>query len=102
MDNNKLELARDTLKKWGATPEEIQNVLHSYPEDEQEERVYCILSILNFLKVHFENPKNQTGFMAIKNHNSFFEGRSPLEIISTGSLDALKEVEARVRNMGVW
>ncbi|GAB3531407.1 hypothetical protein [Photobacterium alginatilyticum] len=102
MDNNKLELAMDTLNKWGATPKEIQNVLPSYPDDEQEERVYCILSILNFLKVHFDNPKNRTGFMAMKNHNSFFEGRSPLEVISTGSLDDLKEVEARVRNMGVW
>ncbi len=39
------------------------------------------LNIHQALRIVFENPANQYGFMKMKNHNPYFSGRSPLEVI---------------------
>ncbi len=101
-DNNKLELAVEALKEWKASPKLIQKILLDYPEEEQDMRAYYILSIRGFLMLYFSNPQNQIGFMILNNHTPFFNGLSPIELIGTGSLSVLKEVESRVRNMGEW
>lgn len=101
-DGNRLEVAMSILAEWGATPDQIDSILPPDSEDDVDERAYCILSIKRYLRVHFNNPVNQAGFMRMKNNNEFFEGRTPLDIISSGSLTALREVEARIRNIGAW
>ncbi len=99
-----LDLAKNILVIWGATSEQIQKVLPSECASEAElsDRVYSILTIREYINMTFQNPKNQVGFMTMKNHNSFFEGRTPLEVISSGRLDDLTETKVQIRHMGEW
>ncbi|WP_425460040.1 antitoxin Xre/MbcA/ParS toxin-binding domain-containing protein [Exilibacterium tricleocarpae] len=48
------------------------------------------------LRVIFDNPKNVSGFMAMENHNPYFKGRRPLDIIARGDFASLYEVYKRV------
>jgi hypothetical protein len=41
------------------------------------------------LSIIFDNTENVHGFMSMKNHNAFFDGRKPIDIISSGRLDDL-------------
>lgn len=100
MDNDQQHyICRSILTKWGATPDQIHKILPLDQNCHQVERLNCILSIENSLKILFENPSNQYGFMSMKNHNEFFLGRTPLDIISLGSLEDLMEVEKRIRTL---
>jgi Protein of unknown function (DUF2384) len=40
----------------------------------------------------FENPENVYGFVRMPNHNAFFNGKAPIEILSSGLVSALYEV----------
>ena len=59
--------------------------------DEQLERVSYILNIHAALRTLFDNSENLYGFMSMNNHNAFFDGVKPVDIITTGRLDDLND-----------
>lgn len=107
------------LDKWGCSPEQAMAILrllkatyYKYFRDpasarlneDQIERLSYLVNIHAHLRLLFENPENQYGFMRMKNHNPFFNGRSPLEVIASGSFAALYETHQRIDALrgGQW
>lgn len=107
------------LDKWGCSAKQIQNILRisrsayynyrKHPEkasltSDQMERLSYVLNIHAHLKVVFEIPTNVYGFMAMKNYNPYFNGKSPLEVMSTGNFGDLYETYIRVSALraGLW
>jgi hypothetical protein len=101
-----LKAAVAILEKWGASGEQATAILRvsrsTYarakrrdPEwqvsldEDQLTRISLVLNIHAALRVIFDNPENLYGFMAMANHNAYFHGRSPLQIISSGGILAL-------------
>jgi len=71
---------------------------------DQLERLSYLANIHQALRLVFSNPDNVYGFMGMANSNPYFNGRTPLSIISTGSFGALYEVFKRIDSMrsGQW
>ncbi|WP_199711745.1 hypothetical protein [Alginatibacterium sediminis] len=103
--------ANRILLSWGSSPQQIQSILkvssviydqyNSNPEsvkldEEQLIRISYLLNIHQAIRLTFENQENVTGFMRMENGNTFFEGRKPIDIISSGNIDDLYEVACRV------
>lgn len=63
---------------------------------DQIERISFVLNIHADLRLVFDNSKNAYGFPSMLNDNDFFNGRSPLEILSQGSMICLYETYRRV------
>jgi hypothetical protein len=63
---------------------------------DQLTRISFVLNIHAALRVIFDNPDNVYGFMRMANHNEFFNGRSPLEVMSTGDMVAVYEAFRRI------
>ena len=114
-----LKVVFNILDSWGCDPEQIQNILrisrpayYKYRRDperasltqDQLERLSYLLNIHAALRIVFENPDNVRGFMAMKNENPFFNGKSPLELVAGGSFAALYETFKRVDALrgGLW
>ena len=114
-----LKAAYAILEKWGCTQEQAMSILRlpkatfyryaKQPEearlnDDQLERLSYLVNIHAHLRMIFENPENQYGFMSMKNNNPYFNGRSPLEVIATGSFAALYETHKRIDALrgGQW
>jgi hypothetical protein len=106
-----LKAALNILSKWGCSPEQQWNILgmkratyyknNDQPEkanlsNDQIERLSYLLNIHAALRVVYDNPVNVYGFMSMSNDNPFFNGRSPLDIISTGNFGYLYETFKRV------
>jgi hypothetical protein len=104
----------DILDKWGCSPEQSMLILGlektAYDEylkdmnkvrlsDEQLQRVNYILNIHAALRVLFENPENLYGFMSMNNHNAFFDGRKPIDIIASGRLEDLTNISNRIDSL---
>jgi len=107
------------LDKWQCSPEQIQRILqiskaayYKYRNDpycasltqDQIERISYVLNIHSSLRLLFDNPQNLYGFMALPNHNPYFNGNSPLAIISSGQFAALYETFKRIDALrgGMW
>lgn len=98
------------LERWGATGEQSASIFRisrsTYARAKRGEavsldrdqltRVSLILNIHASLRILFDNPENLYGFMGMANHNEYFNGRSPLEVISSGDLISLYEVYRRI------
>lgn len=114
-----LKAAFAVLNKWGCSADQAMAILrlpkatyYKYfrdPEsarlnEDQLERLSYLVNIHAHLRLLFENPENQYGFMSMKNNNPFFNGRSPLEVIATGSFAALYETHKRIDALrgGQW
>lgn len=108
-----LRTAVSILDRWGATGEQgeaILRVSHStYArakrktglqsvnlDRDQLTRISFVLNIHAALRVIFDNPDNVYGFMRMPNHNEFFHGRSPLEVMSSGDMVAVYEAFRRI------
>lgn len=106
-----LKTAIAILDKWECTPDQAWAILgmkkSSYYKNrdntatarmthDQLERVSYILNIHAALRVIFDNPDNVSGFMRMKNHNPYFNGASPLDIIASGNFGALYETYRRI------
>ncbi|WP_330216521.1 hypothetical protein [Pseudomonas sp. AM8] len=101
-----LRTAVKILKKWQASEEQIEAVLKVsesiYKSENQDgesatdldinqlQRISMVLNIHAALRTVFENPKNLYAFPSMKNDNTFFKGKTPLEVMSQGSLVDLK------------
>ncbi|MFA0251328.1 MULTISPECIES: DUF2384 domain-containing protein [unclassified Vibrio] len=93
-----MKSAETLLLKWGATHEQIQVILPTQ-ENNLEVRISHILNIHATLRVIFSNEDNVYGFMSHANNNTFFNGRSPIRIISSGLLSDLQEVREKIENL---
>jgi hypothetical protein len=106
-----LKAALNILDKWGCSAEQAWNILgmkrstfYKYREGgdrpqltgDQLERISYILNMHAALRVVFDNPENVYGFMSMENHNPYFNGRSPLDLIATGNFGALYETARRI------
>ncbi|SDL61965.1 hypothetical protein SAMN05661010_02116 [Modicisalibacter muralis] len=104
------------LQKWGATGEQGTAILRvsrsTYArakrrdpgwevnlDGDQLTRISLVLNMHAALRVIFDNPENHYGFMAMANHNGYFDGRSPLEIIAQGGILSLYEVYRRIDSL---
>lgn len=107
------------LDKWHCSAEQIQRILqiskaayYKYRNDpacasltqDQLERISYLLNIHSCLRLLFDNPQNLYGFMAMPNHNPYFNGQSPLDVISSGQFSALYETYKHIDALrgGLW
>lgn len=63
---------------------------------DQLQRISLVLNIHSALRVIFDNPENVYGFVTMANHNEFFNGRSPLEVMVQGDMISLYETFRRI------
>ncbi|MBA6225210.1 MULTISPECIES: antitoxin Xre-like helix-turn-helix domain-containing protein [unclassified Colwellia] len=112
------KLGSNILEKWQCSASDKQAILglskSSYYRfnhnesaslsNDQLERISYIANIHQALKMVFSNPDNVYGFMAMKNDNPYFNGHSPLSLISSGNFGTLYEVFKRIDAMrnGQW
>lgn len=115
-----LKAAFNILEKWGCKNEQQRAILDIGPKatfykykrnpesaklsQGQLERLSYLINIHAHLRILFENPDNVYGFMSMPNDNPYFNGKTPLEIISSGNFGALYETAKRidVLRSGVW
>ena len=103
------------LKAWGCSytvGQDVLRVSHSIYskavtgklkqvklDRDQLTRAALVASIHSSLRRIFSNPKNVYGFMGMDNHNPFFNGNSPLSLISDGDFIALSNVHSHIDGM---
>jgi hypothetical protein len=114
-----LKAAFNILDKWGCTAEQAQAILrlpratyYKYRNDpesarldrDQLTRISYLLNMHQALRIVFENPENVYGFMRKRNHNPYFHGRAPLDVIESGDFAALYETFRRIDTLrsGLW
>lgn len=115
-----LKAAVRILDKWRASGEQGEAVLrvsHStYArarrgdiaeiklDSDQLTRISYLLNIHAALRMIFDNPENLYGFVNMINHNPYFNGRTPLEIMGSGDFAALYETFKRIDSLrgGQW
>jgi len=116
-----LRAAVNILEKWQATTEQACSILrisrstHARAklrndawsvnlDPDQMQRVSFVLNIHAALRLLFDNPENVYGFPAMANHNEFFNGRSPLEVMAQGDMISLYESFRRIDSLrgGQW
>ncbi|MBD9428257.1 hypothetical protein IB232_23250 [Pseudomonas sp. PDM15] len=113
-----LTAALNVIDKWKATPEQARSIL-GIPEStyvyakkqplgwsvsldpEQLRRISVVLNIHAALSAVFDNQENIYGFPSMENHNEFFNGRSPLEVMAKGDLVSLNETFKRIDSLRV-
>ena len=108
-----LRTALNILAKWKTSTEQAGNILRvsrstisrartekavSLDED-QLKRVSLVLNIHSALRMLFDNPANVYGFMQMENHNKFFNGRSPMDVVQGGDMIALYETFRRIDSL---
>ena len=108
-----LRAAVGILEKWQASSEQACRILRisrsTYTrakqrdpdwsvglDADQMQRISFVLNIHAALRLVFDNPENVYGFPAMANENEFFNGRTPLEIMSQGDMISLYETFRRI------
>lgn len=108
-----LRAALNILGKWQASPEQACRVLRisrsTYTrasqkdsawsvslDTDQLQRISLVLNTHAALRTVFDNPENLYGFPSMANHNEFFNGRAPLEIMAQGDMISLYETFRRI------
>ena len=108
-----LRAALNILDKWHASSEQACRILRisrsTYTrarqhdpawsvglDTDQLQRISMVLNIHATLRLLFDNPDNVYGFPAMANHNAFFNGRAPLEIMAQGDMISLFEAYRRI------
>ncbi|WP_426143599.1 hypothetical protein [Pseudomonas sp. DWP3-1-2] len=116
-----LRAAVAILEKWQASGEQTCRILRisrsTYVRANQHDsawavsldadqmhRISLVLNIHAALRLVFDNPDNVYGFASMANHNEFFNGRSPLEIMAQGDMISLYETFRRIDALrgGLW
>ncbi|MGL6246695.1 antitoxin Xre-like helix-turn-helix domain-containing protein [Pseudomonas sp.] len=108
-----LRAAVSILEKWSASSDQACRILRisrsTYTrarqrdpswsvtlDSDQMQRISFVLNIHAALRLVFDNPDNVYGFPSMDNHNEFFNGRSPLEIMAQGDMISLYETFKRI------
>lgn len=68
-------------------------------DQDQMHRISFVLNIHAALRTIFDNPDNVYGFASMENHNAFFNGRSPLDIMAQGDMISLYETFRRIDSL---
>ena len=72
----------------GVTPELLLRISH-------------ILNIHSGLRTLFREPKNVYGFINMVNDNPPFNGRTPLDLIVSGSLEEMEQVANHISTLSI-
>ncbi|MBA1264719.1 antitoxin Xre-like helix-turn-helix domain-containing protein [Stutzerimonas stutzeri] len=108
-----LRAALHILDKWTASSEQACRILRisrsTYTrarqrdsewsvglDADQLQRISMVLNIHAALRLIFDNPENVYGFPSMENHNEFFNGRTPLDIMAQGDMISLYETFRRI------
>ena len=108
-----LRAAVGIIERWGASSEQACRILrisrstHTRAKQrdpdwsvlldaDQMQRISFVLNIHAALRLVFDNPENVYGFPAMPNENEFFNGRTPLDIMSQGDMISLYETFRRI------
>ncbi|HWV10642.1 MULTISPECIES: antitoxin Xre-like helix-turn-helix domain-containing protein [unclassified Pseudomonas] len=108
-----LRAALNILEKWGASADQAGRILRisrsTYTRARQQgsawsvtldadqlQRVSLVLNTHAALRLIFDNPENVYGFARMENHNEFFNGRAPLDIMAQGDMISLYETYRRI------
>ena len=106
-----LRVAIKILQLWGVLEQEqsvilgfnrknlTEDQMQSALSKDQLSHISLILDIHATLRSVFSNPANQHGFMRMRNNNSFFDGRTPIEIVGSGELKDLYETWHRIKSL---
>ncbi|TLX53339.1 hypothetical protein DN824_06060 [Stutzerimonas nosocomialis] len=111
-----LRAAVNILDRWQASTEQACRILrisrstHSRAklgdsawsvslDPDQMQRISFVLNIHAALRTLFDNPENAYGFPAMANGNAFFNGRSPLDVMSQGDMISLYETFRRIDSL---
>lgn len=108
-----LRTALNILEKWSATAEQSCKILRISRSSitrvnqgrkvrldiDQLCRASLILNCHAVLRRVFDNPENIYGFPTMKNHNDFFNGRTPLEIMAQGDFMPMLETYKRIEEL---
>jgi mannose/fructose/N-acetylgalactosamine-specific phosphotransferase system component IID len=103
-----LRAAVAILEKWQASIDQACRILRisrsTHVRADQMQRISFVLNIHAALRLVFDNPENVYGFPAMVNHNEFFNGRTPLEIMAQGDMISLYETFRRIDVLrgGLW
>lgn len=92
--------AMQTMVQWQCTPNQAMSILKLNPDkpfpevlnDEQCERVTFVLNIHSDLCSLFDDPEERCRYMTQPHEDPYYEGKSPLELISTGDLSVFGRV----------
>ncbi|MDG3085544.1 hypothetical protein P7F88_05275 [Vibrio hannami] len=87
------------LLMWGASTAQLNAVLEYDKGNHIEQNQRNICSIHECLKLLFEDEKSIRRFMSNPSNQSYFKGRSPLEIILRGSNEDIEITYESIRNM---
>ena len=106
-----LRTAMTIMERWEASREQMARILRVSAstlarakagngtitlDSDQLDRVSYVLNIHATLRLVFDNPDNVYGFVKLANHNAFFNGRKPLDIMAEGSFASLYETYRRI------
>jgi hypothetical protein len=110
-----LRTALSVMKAWRATDSQACSILrissathHRVLQDptarvrldsDQQQRISLVLNIHASLRTIFTNQENVQGFPGFSNANSFFDGRTPLEVMAQGDLISLYETYKRIEQL---
>ncbi len=114
-----LRVAMNILNKWHCSEQEKQAILgisrstlHKYQSKPDSarinpdllERVSYLLNIHQSLKILFDNDENVYGFVRLPNHNYYFNGAAPMDILRSGLSSSLYEVNRQLDSLrgGQW
>lgn len=104
MEGDEFKQAAAALKRWGADEWLINKILaqNSFNAEEKFSRAALVSGISSDLEQVFSNPRNRQDFMTMNNDNDYFKGRSPLNVISDGSLSSLEECAKRIKFLCIF
>lgn len=110
-----LKVALRVIGNWDATQSQACRILRISPatyrravrgfaagqrlDRDQQQRIVLVLGIHASLRTVFSNRENVKGFTGFKNDNSFFAGRSPLEVMAQGDMISLYETFKRIQHL---
>lgn len=111
-----LRAAVNILEKWQATTDQACGILRisrsTYArarlrdttwtvslDQDQMQRISFVLNIHATLRLLFDNPENVYGFPSMPNHNAFFNGRSPLQVMAQGDMISLYEAYRHIDSL---
>ena len=98
-----LRAAVNILDKWQATTEQACRILRisrsTHARAKLRNADWSVSLDPAALRLIFDNPENTYGFPGMPNHNEFFNGRSPLEVMAQGDMISLYETFRRIDSL---